>query len=149
VFFYGIIAENYKKGGTKENTGKTAHGLWVGRLVISKTKVDEDEGSPFQNGANLPPPCPPPKGEGLRRGRKNRTISGSPPGTPYPSHLSLQRITQPITPASNCAVKRLGVAKIQYVVARRVLSPTKQPPNQREIASGKGQERPRKDIHQI
>jgi len=48
-------------------------------------KVDEDKGSPLRNGVNLPQPCPPPKGEDARRGRKNRTISGSPSGRPYPS----------------------------------------------------------------
>jgi hypothetical protein len=67
----------------KINGKDSAWTLFV--IKIFKNKVDEDKGSPLQNGANsfagfTTQPAM----------EKNRTISGSPSGEPHPSNLSLQ-----------------------------------------------------------
>jgi len=67
-------------------------------------KVDEDEGSPLQNGVNL---------SGVLPGRENRTISGSLPGS-HARHIfpSKDNPAQQHS-ADNRRVKKQWMAKIQ------------------------------------
>jgi hypothetical protein len=82
-------------------------------------KVDEDEGSPLQNGVNLPPTLPSPKGRGCKARKKKSNDQRKPSGYAIPVISFPPRITLPITPASNRASKRLGVAKIKKVIGKK------------------------------
>ena len=59
------------------------------------------------------PPCPPPKGRECKARKKKSNDQRKPSGYAIPVISFPLRITLPITPASNRAVKRLGVAKIK------------------------------------
>jgi hypothetical protein len=64
-----------KGGATTKTNGKDS--AWTPRYAgLTRTRVLHCEMELI-----FPHPIPPPKGEGVKQGRKNRAISGSPPGS--------------------------------------------------------------------